>query len=73
MTGTIPFYSDPLSWGGENDYGRDMFARGDYARMADRLADIKGGFILSINDVSEVCRLFFSASSLRRLKQAIRS
>jgi len=52
------FYLDPPYWGGESDYGKGMFGRGDFARMADVLAGIKGRFILSINDRPEIRELF---------------
>ncbi|RJF70910.1 DNA adenine methylase [Rhodopseudomonas palustris] len=52
------FYLDPPYWGGERDYGDGMFARADYARMAEVLAGIKGRFILSINDVPAIRRTF---------------
>lgn len=52
------FYLDPPYWGGENDYGKGMFARSDYARMAEVLASLKGRFLLSINDRSEVRSVF---------------
>ncbi|MCG7520835.1 DNA adenine methylase [Ruegeria sp. Ofav3-42] len=55
--GTL-FYLDPPYWGGENDYGKNMFERADYERMADALSDIKGAFILSINDVPEIRECF---------------
>lgn len=52
------FYLDPPYWGGETDYGGGIFGRGDYAEMATVLAGLKGRFILSINDVPEVRRIF---------------
>ena len=52
------FYLDPPYWGYENDYGKGMFAREDFARMAKLLADLKGRFILSLNDRPEVRELF---------------
>lgn len=52
------FYLDPPYWGGEDDYGKDQFAREDFRRLADQLADIGGHFILSINDVSEIREIF---------------
>lgn len=55
--GTL-FYLDPPYYGGENDYGKGLFVRGDFARMADQLAQIKGRFILSLNDVPEMRRIF---------------
>ncbi|EEE38585.1 modification methylase [Rhodobacteraceae bacterium KLH11] len=51
--GTL-FYLDPPYWGGEADYGKKMFERADFARLADALSGIKGAFILSINDVEEI-------------------
>ena len=44
------FYLDPPYFGGEDDYGKGMFARGDFNRMAEILRNLKGKFILSIND-----------------------
>lgn len=55
--GTL-FYLDPPYWGCEDDYGKAMFTRADFARMADQLAGIKGRFLLSINDVPEIRALF---------------
>ncbi|MBT9386885.1 DNA adenine methylase [Pseudooceanicola sp. CBS1P-1] len=55
--GTL-FYLDPPYWGGEGDYGRELFSRAQFARMAELLAGIKGAFILSINDRPEVRALF---------------
>lgn len=46
--GTL-FYLDPPYWGCETDYGEGVFAREDFARMAEQLAGIKGKFVLSIN------------------------
>ena len=57
-TPTSLFYLDPPYWGCEGDYGAGLFAREDFARLADQLAGIKGGFILSINDRPEVRALF---------------
>jgi DNA adenine methylase len=55
--GTL-FYLDPPYWGSEDDYGKAMFARDEYAEMADLLRGIQGCFILSINDVPEIRELF---------------
>ena len=52
------FYIDPPYWGHENDYGKGIFARSDFARMAELLRTIKGRFILSLNDRPEVRELF---------------
>lgn len=55
--GTL-FYLDPPYWGSEGDYGKAMFARADFQRLSDILTGIKGGFVLSINDVPEVRAMF---------------
>jgi len=55
--GTL-FYLDPPYWGCEDDYGKAMFTRADFARMADQLAGIQGRFLMSINDVPEIRALF---------------
>ena len=52
------FYLDPPYWGGESDYGKEMFERADFQRMAQLLAGIRGRFILSLNDVPEVREIF---------------
>jgi DNA adenine methylase len=52
------FYLDPPYYGGERDYGKGVFDRDDYARMAQALAGIKGRFLLSINDVPEIRETF---------------
>ncbi|RKR03576.1 DNA adenine methylase [Maricaulis maris] len=54
------FYLDPPYWGNEEDYGAGMFGRDEFAELADRLASIKGRFILSINDRPEIRTLFAS-------------
>lgn len=48
------FYLDPPYFGGEADYGKGMFQRADYARMAESLRGIEGACILSLNDTPEV-------------------
>lgn len=55
--GTL-FYLDPPYWGSEGVYGKELFARDQFALMAERLAQLKGRFVLSINDVPEIRRLF---------------
>lgn len=52
------FYLDPPYWGCEDDYGKAMFSREDFTRMADVLRGVKGRFIMSINDVPEIRELF---------------
>lgn len=54
----VLFYLDPPYWGSEADYGAGAFARADFARLAEILGEIKGTFVLSINDVPDVRRIF---------------
>lgn len=55
--GTL-FYLDPPYYGNEKDYGLDMFSREEFELMATLLRDIKGTFILSLNDVAKVREIF---------------
>lgn len=68
--GTL-FYLDPPYWGSENDYGKGMFGRDEFARMAEILGRLKGRFILSINDHPEVRKIFaeFSTTPLETTYQ----
>lgn len=52
------FYVDPPYWGHETDYGKGIFARDDFARLAEALRSLKGRFILSLNDRPEVRQTF---------------
>lgn len=52
------FYLDPPYYGNETDYGSGVFAREEFAEMADVLGRIKGHFILSLNAVPEVYEIF---------------
>lgn len=52
------FYLDPPYWGCENDYGKEVFTRADFTRLADVLSAIKGRFIMSLNDVEGVRETF---------------
>jgi DNA adenine methylase len=52
------FYLDPPYYGCEKDYGPDVFSRDDFAEMAELLGSIKGRFILSINDHSDIRQAF---------------
>ena len=49
---------DPPYWGCEDDYGKTVFGRDDFGRMAELLGRLKGRFVLSINDVPQVRELF---------------
>lgn len=51
--GTL-FYLDPPYWGSEGSYGKTVFERADFERLATALSAIQGRFILSINDVPEI-------------------
>lgn len=52
------FYLDPPYYGNENDYGRGLFSREEFALMAELLKDIQGRFILSLNNRQEVRKIF---------------
>lgn len=52
------FYLDPPYYGTEHFYGRDAFQRSDFAELAERLGQLKGRFILSLNDHPEVREIF---------------
>jgi DNA adenine methylase len=54
----VLFYLDPPYWGCERDYGAGLFGRGEFARLAEVLAGIRGTFALSINDRPEVREIF---------------
>jgi DNA adenine methylase len=54
----VLFYLDPPYWGSERDYGSGVFARADFARLAEALAGLRGTFVLSINDHPEVRQTF---------------
>jgi site-specific DNA-adenine methylase len=68
------FYLDPPYFGTEDFYGADAFTRSDFARLAEQLAAIAGGFILTVNDAPETRRFSRrsvknrSASPIRRPK-----
>ena len=57
---TTFFYLDPPYWGCEDDYGKDLFTREDFGLLAEQLQDIKGRFLLSLNDVPEVRATFWT-------------
>ena len=52
------FYLDPPYYGVEDYYGRELFSRGEFAKMAAQLEGIKGKFILSLNATPEVRDIF---------------
>lgn len=51
-------YLDPPYWGCENDYGKNIFEKADFENLAKLLKSIKGKFIMSINDVLEIRKIF---------------
>lgn len=54
----VLFYLDPPYWNCENDYGPGLFGKPDFERLAKLLHDVKGTFILSLNDTPEVRETF---------------
>lgn len=64
---TTLFFCDPPYYGCEDDYGRELFTRNDFTQLAAQLGMIKGAFLLSLNDVPEVRRIFagFAIESVR--------
>lgn len=56
----VLFYLDPPYWGSEGDYGAALFDRDQFELLADRLSRIKGRYLMSINDVPAIRRLFRS-------------
>lgn len=50
--------SDSIYWGCENYYGDGVFIREDFTVLRNRLANIMGKFIMSINDVPEIREMF---------------
>ncbi|MGR8925013.1 DNA adenine methylase [Rhizobium leguminosarum] len=55
--GTL-FYLDPPYFGSEDDYGKSLFGRDQFEVLAARLRQIRGRFLMSINDVREIRELF---------------
>lgn len=64
---TTLFYLDPPYYGSESDYGRTLFSRDDFERLSAQLAQLKARWLLSLNDVPDVRRIFdgFSIESVR--------
>jgi len=55
---TTLFYLDPPYYGVEDYYGRELFSRDEFAKMASQLEGIKGRFILSLNATPDVRDIF---------------
>ena len=64
--GTL-FYVDPPYWGSEGDYGKALFSRDDFGRMAEQLRGLRGRWLLSINDVPEI-RALFSLAAIQEVQ-----
>jgi DNA adenine methylase len=52
------FYCDPPYYGYEDYYGKGVFGRDDFQKLRDILNNIKGKFILSINDNEVIRKLY---------------
>ncbi len=63
--GTL-FYLDPPYQGSEGYYGKELFGRADFERLARTLKGLKGRFILSINDTPEI-RATFDGFEMREV------
>lgn len=61
------FYLDPPYWGCESDYGKTLFSRDEFSRLADQLRGLTGRWILSINDVPEI-RAMFAWATIEEVK-----
>ena len=61
------FYLDPPYWNCETDYGKGLFSKDDFAKLANLLSQLKGRFLMSINDMPEVRKIFarFHLSEVR--------
>ncbi len=52
------FYIDPPYWDCEDYYGDGIFSKADFDALASQLSNIKGKFLLSLNDTPEVREIF---------------
>jgi DNA adenine methylase len=52
------FYCDPPYWGHETLYGKGVFSRGDFERLAAALDRLRGRFLMSIGDTPDVRAIF---------------
>lgn len=57
-TSSTLFYLDPPYWGSEDYYGKGLFTKTDFAHLRTLLDDLKGRFILSINDTPPIRDIF---------------
>lgn len=52
------FYLDPPYWACESYYGKGIFGRDDFERLAEILRELKGHFLMSLNDTPGVRETF---------------
>jgi DNA adenine methylase len=52
------FYLDPAYYGCENDYGAGIFSREDFPKLNGILKNLRGTFLLSINDHPQTREIF---------------
>lgn len=52
------FYLDPPYWGYEDYYGKGIFNREDFDKLATLFKKVRGKFMMSINDTPEIRSLF---------------
>jgi len=52
------FYLDPPYFGSETDYGAGVFSQDDFNRMSEVLQQLRGRFVLSINDAPAIRDIF---------------
>lgn len=52
------FYLDPPYYNCEDYYGKGIFSRDDFSVLNERLTGLKGKFIMSLNDLPEVRKIF---------------
>lgn len=52
------FFIDPPYWGVEDYYVKAMFAREEFEHLSTSLKQLKGNFILTLNDVPEIRNIF---------------
>lgn len=66
------FYLDPPYYGTEGYYGKNLFCRSDFLRLATCLSTLKGKFLLSINDHPAIREIFqtFRIESVSTIWQA---
>jgi DNA adenine methylase len=52
------FYIDPPYWDCESDYGKGLFGKPDFTRIATKMASMKGKATMSINGAPEIREIF---------------